>query len=415
MATTHLFKPTLLLASLLLAVIMGCSKPTNHPVIENEEAYFEVLFDSNENINPSTPTNPSTVVIWTYNTCEVPFTIRGKGLDKIIAKLEPESNANNFISLITEKRSTIKESSSELEERNYSLRFKANSGSTPRTSVLMVTDAKKHTLSIKLIQVTGTKVTPQPARVLALSYMAHYNVGKTPGTWATNNHTNTSGYFDYNSAKTVAPEGFHTPTAKELSAVFSSREAIFLSSAIPYNVINDLEEVTIGNKSYAVFSSYHSKNGVSYAIKNMPIPQAISSLADKTTLEPLRNYSYLAAYRYTMVKDYYSKQDSSLVHVKAIYLGEKYQNITLEEISNEQFWNNPQGEYEERWLPACGLLTTPNDTIPTDKDIRAAYWSTSTFGVSYARYLYFSRLYSGSNVKSHRSVKMTIRPFVNHE
>ena len=107
--------------------------------------------------------------------------------------------------------------------------------------------------------------------MVPLEYVAEYNVGKTPGTFAESQQNDASGYFPFEEVNSICPKGYHTPTRQEaavLFPLFGPKYEIYIWFDTKKETIGALEAVQVGDVKASYLNDYKSPGGkVCYAIR----------------------------------------------------------------------------------------------------------------------------------------------------
>lgn len=178
---------------------------------------------------------------------------------------------------------------------------------------------------------------PQVTLVHPASLFAAYNVGVTPGTFATSHDAADNGFYNFTEAQTACPEGWHIPTQSELYSVVdcydNSPTIVQHCKFTGSSNYTDVPEKILVNGQVRDFTAdyYTTVKGVCYALK----------FKDATN-------EYLSAYRW---KDAAS---GTPFEVRVRWLKAEGANLTVQDIANDDYWNSNNESDIVLQFPAVG-------------------------------------------------------------
>ena len=169
------------------------------------------------------------------------------------------------------------------------------------------------------------------------SLFAEYNVGVTPGVFAPSHDAADNGYYNFTDAQTACPEGWHIPTQSELYSVIDCYDGAativqhckFTGSS---NYTDVPEKILVNGEERNFTADYYTDpKGVCYALK----------FKDATN-------EYLSAYRW---KDAAS---GTPFEVRVRWIKAEGKDLTVQDIANDDYWNNNNESDIVRQFPAVG-------------------------------------------------------------
>ena len=169
------------------------------------------------------------------------------------------------------------------------------------------------------------------------SLFAEYNVGVTPGTFATSHDAADNGYYNFTDAQTACPKGWHVPTQSELYSVIDCYDGAatvvqhckFTGSS---NYTDVPEKVLINGQLRDFTADYYTDTkGVCYALK----------FKDASN-------EYLSAYRW---KDAAS---GTPFEVRVRWIKAEGKDLTVQDIANDAYWNSNSESDIVLQFPAVG-------------------------------------------------------------
>ncbi|MDN4753759.1 PL29 family lyase N-terminal domain-containing protein [Porphyromonadaceae bacterium W3.11] len=247
------------------------------------------------------------------------------------------------------------------------------------------------------------KVTKKSNKKLALEYLTEYNVNKT-GTGFIDNHIGkNSGYFTWHEAMklfaanknfTVDGIGYHLPSFKEWSSIIP-KEIMYVETKMP-DKLGIVENVTIGDKNATYKSDYRFPgNYVFYAIrfKNEDNEQ-------------------LSAWRYQFT-DNPEQSGEKMLQITVRPLGKDV--LSLDDISNPDYWATNNDKDIQRMLPAAGYLIV-KDGEPFYYNEYGHYWSSTEDRekTTWAKFVLFSNYLCYSDYQHEKGIYNTTRLFRNN-
>lgn len=288
----------------------------------------------------------------------------------------------------------------------FTVTVAANSLEEPRTVKLIVRNSYDPSLS-KAIQVTQEKAekeepTPEPAEGgTPLSLFAEFNVNKDGTGFTDSNKNGLSGYFTYkqiigvdplpNGQKFTPPAGYRVPNAFELFLL------------LPYSGdLNDSHQLKVpgyGDTNLPAIKNVSEIAGYAHSVKQYSADYAFSDYSKgylkviyAIRLKKLAGatnpkYSQPAAtddkdkvaYRYEYRNNpYESSYRKSIFIITARKIGESMPDLTIEEVANEEFWNDPNAKYEKLELPMDGYNYNPSTGKASGADMWAYYMGIGT-------------------------------------
>ncbi|HHV04046.1 MAG TPA: hypothetical protein GXX64_09125 [Bacteroidales bacterium] len=190
-----------------------------------------------------------------------------------------------------------------------------------------------------------------------LAIFAEYNVGITPGTFATSHSNYASGSYKWEEAQGACPRGYRVPTVEELRLLIPH---IVFRWDEPRKMTNFSENIHIKGKLELLYSDCSSSgNGILYAIRF------------KDNL--YNNNKYRTAYRYEAKGNFSSGDLDSHLQITTVYLGNSNVSTTISDISDETWWAARTAESKSIILPAA-------QSRPGNPRSFGAYWSSTTMG-----------------------------------
>jgi len=175
----------------------------------------------------------------------------------------------------------------------------------------------------------ASQQTAKPNRPkLAIEYFAEYNIfdNKTG-----NSHkSDQSSPYNFNDAKYVCPNGWHLPTQEEWAGIFS------------YNANlqkGEEEPVSINGIKKRYYSEYKT---------NSDFPNIQYGIRFKRDPKMGFDNRFLSAYRYEYIEDAAGNKQMS---VTVRYLGEAFKGGSMDDISNEDYWNKNKSDDIVRIFP----------------------------------------------------------------
>lgn len=178
-------------------------------------------------------------------------------------------------------------------------------------------------------------ITAIEKKVHPLSLYAEYHVSNTPGVFATSHNKEDCGFYNWESAQTACPAGWHLPNENELSITSDcwDRNAEIVQHCLfngKSNFSNIPEKALINGEVREFTADYFSDTkNVCYAIK----------FKDEKG-------DYLSAYRWTDLSN------ENPFEVRARFINDP--TLTVEDIANDDFWNKNNEDDIVRKFPGVG-------------------------------------------------------------
>ena len=169
------------------------------------------------------------------------------------------------------------------------------------------------------------------------SLFAEYNVGVTPGVFATSHNSADNGYYNFTDAQTACPKGWHVPTQSELYSVADcydgSENIVQHCKFTGSSDYSDIPEKILVNGELRDFTAdyYTTTKGVCYALK----------FKDATN-------EYLSAYRWT------NAATDTPFEVRVRWIKAEGKDLTVQDIANDDYWNSNNESDIVLQFPAVG-------------------------------------------------------------
>ncbi|SFG18524.1 hypothetical protein [Prevotella sp. KH2C16] len=265
----------------------------------------------------------------------------------------------------------------------------------------------------------------------APEYVGEYNVSPTPKVLATKNSSLTSGYYlpqtSNENPDAVVPEGYHIPTTEEWLAVFSPSTVSHVLTFVDFSERTAEERILINSEKNTFHSQYRGKtlpngNNIVYAIRFQ------KSNTSSAQYPAMADNSKRAVYRYELCKKTTADNPTGVtLKITARYIGES-QEVTLDQISDESYWNTSNNEDRTVELPACGYATgninsqlqtgsTPSTALGviglTNETGDASKYMTSTLSGTHYDVIQFQATSGTGPVPQENNQYVVVRPFLN--
>lgn len=223
------------------------------------------------------------------------------------------------------------------------------------------------------------------------SLFAEYNVGVTPGVFATSHNSADNGYYNFTEAQTACPEGWHLPTQNELYSVADcydgSENIVQHCKFTGSSDYSDIPEKILVNGELRDFTAdyYTTTKGVCYALK----------FKDATN-------EYLSAYRWT------NAATDTPFEVRVRWIKAEGKDLTVQDIANDDYWNSNNESDIVLQFPAVGYKFANGNS--SGIDMMSYCWTAveeapSTSGSARGLLLYFLKgnyVYTGAFAASWR-------------
>ena len=185
--------------------------------------------------------------------------------------------------------------------------------------------------------VATCKITVQKKLVHPLEAFSEFCVGTAPQTFAQSQGIDDIGFYNFESAQTVCPEGWHLPAESELYYVSDCYDGVNIEQHCKFdgkvNFSDIPEKVLIDGELRSFTADYYSTTrNVCYALK----------FKDETN-------EYLSAYRWSDCS-----KDRPYFELRVRWLKGDKQNLTVKEIADEDFWNTADESEIVRLFPSVG-------------------------------------------------------------
>lgn len=264
-------------------------------------------------------------------------------------------------------------------------------------SITIVYDGKTF-----VIPKNGTTPDPKPIDrpFLSIDYVPEYNVAQDGKSFASSNASDASGYFNWDDAMalfardkyfTIDGHEYHLPSFEEWIGIIPEWNAgKNISFSSPAEVFDFQEMISIAGAPVAEYKSDYKSLGdnISYGLR----------FKDASN-------NYLSAWRYALVKN---STEGLRLEITVRYLGPEQNTITIDNISNPEWWNSNKSEDIFRALPCSGIQR--NGTSVTGLNEYGDYWLSKEANESTAwnMYIYSGGAFSGYSY-SGKNFGFTIR------
>lgn len=211
-----------------------------------------------------------------------------------------------------------------------------------------------------------------------LEYVAGYNVSPRPRELCTVNSSFNSGYYDAQlvlaNQYAYLPDGYHVPTPDEWYAITTPNPANTFkfeggSSATQVTKHSEEKIMMQGSKNtyncdYKIIK-YTSTVTVIYGLRFK------KSNSTSSTHPGFPTNNKLTAFRYEILKEKATDNPKGwTMKVISRHLGENGENVTLEQISNEDYWNTNNVADRIVELPMCGYCAKSENSNPNPAIIK---------------------------------------------
>lgn len=221
----------------------------------------------------------------------------------------------------------------------------------------------------QLYEVNRNKKAP----ILALEYMAPYNINLEGTGFATSFANNASGYFNWDTAiskfKNITIDGvaYHMPTQNELFSIFptTSEAPITEFTQDGEGGSSEIMELELPNfpkqKCHDEFmTALDGGKYTLYALRFRPVEENESPEKPKFgEMEATPNYSQLSAWRYKVIS---AGKDQYCLLVEQIWFGKEGVDIQIGDIATPSYWLRPDAR---RIIPYSGYNKNGNGTQPS--------------------------------------------------
>lgn len=246
--------------------------------------------------------------------------------------------------------------------------------------------------------------------MVPLEYVAEYNVGKTPGTFAESQQNDASGYFPFEEVNSICPKGYHTPTRQEaavLFPLFGPKFEIYIWFDTKKETIGALEAIQVGDVKASYLNDYKSPGGkVCYAIRFQKAEKEAEAGYPAATDNSLRT-----AYRYEIVGQMAEGNLDAHMKISARHLGDDFSG-SMDDVAKEEFWTANNEADVVRILPSA-IYYHPQ----FNKEVvgAGAYYWTTTPHETQATFVWTIAYISKMAYISYNSdkFKFGVRPFKN--
>lgn len=276
----------------------------------------------------------------------------GKGVIKgILREISPEGNViketaiSNSDFSISLKKGNSDEITLDSQAKTFEVIGGGNNASFVIEAIVAMDGGTPHELTIH------RKGKTESINKLPLACVAEYNVGKTPGVFATSHLNNASGYFAFDDVINACPKGYHTPTRQEAAVImplFGPNYEVYLMFDTNSLFENREEAIKVGKTQATYLCDYKSSKGswVSYALRFKKATREVEAGYPAATDNKLQ-----CAYRYEVVNSHKEGAVDSHLKVTARYLGEDFSG-SIHDVAKEPFWNNNSAKDVVRIIPS---------------------------------------------------------------
>lgn len=209
---------------------------------------------------------------------------------------------------------------------------------------------------------------------LPIEYMADHYINKEGTGFSTSYDNDAQGLFNWYVANGVEDiqynkngknlfaqdflNDYHMPSLEEMRGVFPDRnDGYNITFTGNEESLNCQEEIEYGGVKKTFTADYRSfeNEATGYGLRFKPAKNGSDEFPNETT------YSLLQAFRYKVVGDLVVGNNGSRLEIRVRYLGSANKDMTLDDISSDEFWNKNSEKDIVRYIPMSGVYVVTDE------------------------------------------------------